>query len=104
MTMKPKASKFRIRKDGGGKSPAPGTAPEVPARPDPEEQVAAAAKAYRVVYQALDDDPEFYTVNHSAFSYITLPGTGFVDFVRRDEPPEAVAERMACFVRAAGQD
>ena len=69
-----------------------------------EEQVAAAAKAYRVVYQALDDDPEFYTVNHSAFSYITLPGTGFVDFVRRDEPPEAVAERMACFVRAAGQD
>ena len=69
-----------------------------------EEQVAAAAREWKVVYQALDDDPEFYTVNHSAFSYITLPGVGFVDFVRRDDPPEAVAERMACFIRAAGLD
>ena len=67
-----------------------------------EDQVAAAARAWRVVYQALDDDPEFYTVNHSAFSYITLPGEGVVDFVRRDDSPEAVAERMACFVAASG--
>ena len=33
--------------------------------------------------------------------HLVLPEVGFVDFVNRDEPPEAVAERMACFVEAA---
>jgi protein SCO1/2 len=40
-------------------------------------------------------------MDHSSFSYLVLPEVGFVDFVNRDEPPEAVAERMACFVEAA---
>jgi hypothetical protein len=31
-----------------------------------------------------------------------LPGTGFVDFVNREETPEAVAERVECFATAAG--
>ena len=67
-----------------------------------QEQVAAAARAYRVFYDKQGDDPEYYTMNHSTFSYIVLPRVGFVDFVNRDDPPEAVAERMACFARAAG--
>ncbi|WP_026198605.1 SCO family protein [Wenxinia marina] len=66
-----------------------------------EEQVREAAQAYRVLYSANDDDPEFYTVNHTAFSYIVLPEVGFVDVVRRDEAPEALADRLACFARAA---
>ena len=68
------------------------------------DQVAAAAAAYRVYarkQEAEADDP-YYLVDHTAFSYIVLPGVGFVDFVRREDPPEAVAARVACFVAAAG--
>jgi protein SCO1/2 len=65
------------------------------------EQVDAAARAYRVYYGKQGDDPETYLMDHSSFSYLVLPEVGFVDFVNRDEPPEAVAERMACFVEAA---
>jgi protein SCO1/2 len=65
------------------------------------EQVDAAARAYRVYYAKQGDDPETYLMDHSSFSYLVLPEVGFVDFVNRDEPPEAVAERMACFVEAA---
>lgn len=66
-----------------------------------DDQVREAAQAYRVLYSANDDDPEFYTVSHTAFSYIVLPEIGFVDIVRRDDSPEAVADLMACYVRAA---
>ncbi len=65
------------------------------------EQVGAAARAYRVYFAKQDGDPDYYQVDHSAFSYLVLPGLGFVDFVGRDEPPEAVADRMQCFVKAA---
>lgn len=66
------------------------------------EQVDAAARAYRVYYAKQEGDPEYYLVDHSAFSYLVLPEVGFVDFVNRDESPEAVADRMQCFVEAAG--
>ncbi|TNC48184.1 SCO family protein [Rubellimicrobium rubrum] len=65
------------------------------------EQVDAAAKAYRVYYAKQDGDPEYYLVDHSTFSYLVLPEVGFVDFVDRDETPEAVADRLACFARVA---
>lgn len=67
-------------------------------------QVEAAAAAYRVYarkQEAEAGDP-YYLVDHSAFSYIVLPGLGFVDFVRREDTPEEVAARVACFVAAAG--
>lgn len=68
-----------------------------------DAQVRAAAQAYRVYYDAHDDteDP-YYLVDHSTFSYFVLPGHGFVEFFRRDEPPEALADRMSCFIDAAG--
>lgn len=68
------------------------------------EQVAAASAAYRTYYrkqQAEVDDP-YYLVDHSTFSYIVLPEHGFVDFIRREDSPEDVAARVACFVAAAG--
>lgn len=65
------------------------------------EQVAAASKAYKTYYRAQEGDPEYYLVDHSTFSYLVLPGEGFVEFFRRDETPEAMAERVACFVEAA---
>ena len=62
------------------------------------EQVKAAAQAYRVYYQAQDDDPEFYLVDHSNQTYLMFPDTGFATFFRNDTPPEQVAEISACFV------
>lgn len=62
------------------------------------EQVDAAAKAYRVVYRAHDDDPDYYLVDHSVFTYLTLPETGFADFFRREDGPEAVADRVSCII------
>lgn len=65
------------------------------------EQVAEAAGAYRVVYNArTEEDPDYYLVDHSVFTYLVLPGEGFVDFFRRDAAPEAVADRVQCFVNA----
>lgn len=66
-----------------------------------DEQVAAAARAWRVAYEAQPPEPSgFYEVSHTVFTYLVLPGIGFVDIARRDETPEAVAERLGCFVEA----
>jgi protein SCO1/2 len=65
------------------------------------EQVRAASQAYRTFYQKQDADDEFYLIDHSTFSYLVLPGHGFVEFYRRETTPEAMAESMACFVQAA---
>jgi len=61
-----------------------------------EEQVHAAAATYRVAYSKADDDPEYYLMNHSIFSYFVTPEDGFVDFFRSEATPEQVAERIAC--------
>lgn len=65
-----------------------------------EEQVKAAANEYRVVYSKQGDDPEYYLMNHSVFSYLVMPEVGFVEFFRRDDSPEDIAERIACFMDA----
>lgn len=68
-----------------------------------EEQVAAASAAYRTYarkQEAAADDP-YYLMDHSTFSYIVLPETGFVDFIRREDTPEDVAARVACFAAAS---
>ena len=64
-----------------------------------EAQVKAASDAYRTYYRKVEDgdDEEYYLMDHSTFSYIVLPEIGFVDFVRREDTPEEVAARMACF-------
>ncbi|MCC7320106.1 MAG: SCO family protein [Rubellimicrobium sp.] len=68
-----------------------------------EEQVAAAARAYRAFYQKDDSgDPDYYLMNHSTYSYLTMPGTGFADFFTRETTPEEMADRVACFTEEAG--
>ncbi|UWQ95619.1 SCO family protein [Rhodobacteraceae bacterium M385] len=66
------------------------------------EQTHAAASAYRVYYQVHDDgtDP-YYLVDHTAFTYLMMPDTGFVEFFNRDVTPAEMAERTACFIDAA---
>lgn len=66
------------------------------------EQIAAAAAAYKVVYRSHEDEGEFYTVDHTTFTYLMLPGGKFADFFKRDDSPDLIAERTACFVQAAG--
>ncbi|WP_299349127.1 SCO family protein [uncultured Shimia sp.] len=62
-------------------------------------QVKAASQAYRTYYRKQDsDDPEYYLVDHSTFSYLVMPETGFVDYFKRDESPEQMADRIQCFV------
>lgn len=65
------------------------------------EQVRAASQAYKTYYRRQEGDDEFYLVDHSTFSYLVLPEHGFVEFFRRDDSPEAMADRVACFVEAA---
>jgi len=64
------------------------------------EQVKAASQAYRTYYQAQDSGDEYYLVDHSTLSYFVLPEAGFVEFFRRDDTAEQMADRMACFLDA----
>lgn len=64
------------------------------------DQVKAASQAYKTYFRKQDGDPEFYLVDHSTFTYLVLPGHGFVEFFRRDDTAEAIAERTACFIEA----
>ena len=63
-----------------------------------QEQVKAASQAYRTYFKKQDGDPEYYLMDHSTFTYLTLPGHGFVEFFRRELPAEMLADQMACFV------
>lgn len=64
------------------------------------DQTDAASKAFRTYYRKQEGDPEYYLVDHSTFSYLTLPEHGFVEFFRRDLPADQMADRMACFLDA----
>jgi len=62
------------------------------------EQVKAASTAYRTYYNAHKAGDDEYLVDHSTFSYLVLPETGFVEFFRRELPPEDLADKIGCFV------
>ncbi|KUJ78026.1 protein senC [Ruegeria marisrubri] len=62
------------------------------------EQVKAASKAYKTYYKAQDKSDEYYLVDHSTFSYLVLPEYGFVEFFKRDETAEEMADRIGCFL------
>jgi protein SCO1/2 len=64
--------------------------------------VAEAARAYRIYYARADDDPEFYIMDHSTFTYLMAPGVGLLDFFRHNTPPAEIAERTACYAEALG--
>lgn len=61
------------------------------------EEIAAAAKAYRVYYRQSGDDPEYYLMDHSTFTYLMAPGVGFLEIFRSDATPEQVAESVQCY-------
>ena len=65
------------------------------------EQVKAASLAYKTYYKKQDDgDPEYYLMDHSTFTYFVMPEVGFVDFFKRDDSPEKMAEGVSCMIDA----
>lgn len=66
------------------------------------EQIAAAAKAYKVYYNVPDSTDPYYTVEHTTFTYLMLPGRGFVDLFTRDETEEEMTRRVACYLDKSG--
>ncbi|WP_137109348.1 SCO family protein [Rhodobacter sp. SY28-1] len=64
------------------------------------DQIRAASQAYKTFYKKRDTGDEYYLMDHSTFTYLMLPGAGFVDFFRREITSEQMAESVACFVQA----
>jgi protein SCO1 len=55
---------------------------------------------YKTFYARRETGDEFYLMDHSTFTYLMLPGIGFVDFYRREITSDRMAESVACFVGA----
>ncbi|MDE2694723.1 MAG: SCO family protein [Paracoccaceae bacterium] len=67
-----------------------------------QEQVKAASKAYRTYYKLHPDEGNgFYLVDHSTMTYLVLPEHGFMEFFRRDQSAEKVAEKVACYINSS---
>ncbi len=64
------------------------------------DAVAAAARAYRVYFRKADDDPDYYLMDHSTFSYLMAPEAGFLEFYPSDSTAAAVADSVACYANA----
>jgi len=60
-------------------------------------QVRAASQAYKTYYKKQSED-EYYLMDHSTFTYLVLPDSGFADFFTREVTPDEMAERVACFL------
>lgn len=65
------------------------------------EQVKAASQAYKTYYKAHPATDEYYLVDHSTFSYLVLPGHGFVEYFKRDTSAEDMADQIQCFLENA---
>lgn len=66
------------------------------------DEVAAVSKAWRGYFKLNNEtDKENYLVDHTAQSYLVLPGHGTVEVFARDVSPEEMADTVACYVNAA---
>ena len=61
-----------------------------------EQQVAAAAKAFRAYYARVDQKtaPNGYTMNHSTVLYLMAPGGGFVTHYAHTDKPADIARSV----------
>jgi protein SCO1/2 len=62
-----------------------------------DEEVAKTAAAYKVYYRKNGDDPDYYLMDHSTFTYLVAPETGFLEVYRSEQTPEQVAASVACY-------
>lgn len=64
------------------------------------EDIEAAAQAYRVYFRRAGDEPEYYLMDHSTFTYLAAPGHPFLEFFPSDAAPDRVADVVACYAAA----
>lgn len=76
------------------------------------EQVKAASKAYKTYFKSHKGEPgvddEYYLVDHSTFTYLVLPGHGFVEYFKREDTPSrwptaSVVSWTKCRVGSGGR-
>ncbi|MEO1493236.1 MAG: SCO family protein [Pseudomonadota bacterium] len=67
-----------------------------------DEDIRAAADAYKVYYQRVDveDSAAEYLMNHTGFTYLMMPETGIVAAFRNGFPPEQIAEDIEAVLSA----
>ena len=65
-----------------------------------DDQIKAAANAYRVYYKRGTGDDEYYLMDHSTFTYLMLPETGLAAYFKRETAPEDMAKQTACLIAA----
>jgi protein SCO1 len=63
-----------------------------------QDQVDVAVRAYKAYGKKQDTGDEYYLMDHSTFTYLMLPETGFADFFRREVTSDELANRVACFM------
>lgn len=61
-----------------------------------DEQIAAAAKAYGVYYNAEQTGDEYYLVQHTSLTYYVTPEDGVVTFFKSDDSAEKMAAGVKC--------
>lgn len=65
------------------------------------EQVKEASLAYKTYFKKQEPEEgaeDFYLVDHSTFTYYVNDKEGFVDFFRREDSAEQMADRVQCFI------
>ena len=62
------------------------------------EQVQAASRSFKTYFKKQDSGDQYYMMDHSTFTYLMLPGSGFADFFTRDDTAAQIATRAACFI------
>lgn len=65
------------------------------------EEIADAARKWRVFYEAHEDGTDTYLVDHSTQTFLVLPKYGTVDVFSRSVDAETLAQKTACFMDAA---
>ncbi|WP_068116164.1 SCO family protein [Tropicimonas marinistellae] len=63
-----------------------------------EEQIRAASKAYRTYFKVRDPEDEYYLIDHSTFTYLVLPETGYLTFFRRELSGDQLADQVQCYL------
>ena len=66
-----------------------------------DDEIAAAAKAYRIYYAIPNKDEEDYAVDHSTFIYLMGPNGDYVAHFSHSATPEEVAERLKTELKKA---
>lgn len=65
------------------------------------EQIKAATLAYKAYSKKNETGDQYYLMDHSTFTYLVLPKIGFVEFFKREDTADQMAERAACFIGKA---